>query len=486
MADLDDFPMSTYTYIRSHPAALMAERTVIHIAAKLVNSGAELTGLTYPGTRWPDALPFFTVLARFMRGFGVGWAGKMVFALAGLLVKTKLRPGPLLVGLRRAAISSEVVGYGMATGSFLALFEATMRLSKQLKSKTLSPTARVWLSSLVGSLSVFFLPKGSRQVVSIFFLVRALEVTAKGAAKDGHIPSIKHGDVLVMAIASAQVIWAWLHFRPSLDPSYLKFLDHQGGRHIIPQTMVANNLKTGTSAVFDAGKALNKLNKFRGKLGFRPLDRSLDVNRLHCELLHPDTSYCTLDGVKFFGKGLQRAVWVYLPIFLIPLLFRTNLLRRRPFKALSVAFMGIARSSIFLSLYCTLCWSTSCLLYKLGVRNQIIVAMAGFVGGLTVAIEKKGRRIELGLYVLQQAIPSFYQLLRSKRIVPHIPNFPVILYAISLGAIMQAYLLREKLLRPSYVSLLDFLFDRSALIERSDSTPSPLDTPEPLPRNKQE
>ncbi|PRP85287.1 hypothetical protein PROFUN_06889 [Planoprotostelium fungivorum] len=490
--NIDDLTMYAYTYLRTHPATLMAERTIIHIAAKLIDS-AELTGITdwsEASWRWPDREPFLTILGRFLKGFGVGWSGKMVFALAGLAVKTRLRPGPLLIGLRRAAISREVLGYGMATGSFLASFEATIRVLKGSADR-LGPSLRIWLASLVGSLSLLFIPRKSRQGVSIFFLVRALEVgliaarddsnraqvSAKWGSQNKYIPSTRYGDVLLMAFASAQVIWAWLHFRPSLDPSYLKFLDLQGGRHIRPQMMMATFLEKGHEAVFAGLKALNKLNKQRMREGIRPLDRDLDMHRLQCALLHPQTQYCTVDGGLFFLRGLKRGIKVYLPIFLVPLVFRTNLLRRQPVKTLSGAFMGIARSSIFLSLYCTMCWSTACFLSKFGIRSHLIVAVAGFVGGLTVAIEKKGRRIELALYVLQQAIPSAFKLLRSKGLSPHVPNFSFVLFAFSLGAILNAYLLKEKLLRPSYVSLLDFLFDKSALIERSDSAPSPAGTP---------
>lgn len=85
--------------------------------------------------------------------------------------------------------------------------------------------------------------------------------------------------------------------------------------------------------------------------------------------------------------------------------------------------------------------------------------------------------MELALYVLQQAIPSAFHTLRSMHLLPHINNFEILVYAVSLGAIMNAYVVKEKLLRPSYISLLDFLFDKSALIERSDSS-TPTVTPQ--------
>lgn len=94
-----------------------------------------------------------------------------------------------------------------------------------------------------------------------------------------------------------------------------------------------------------------------------------------------------------------------------------------------------------------------------------------------IFFNRRGRRVELALYVLQQAIPSAFYTLWSKGLLPHIPHAEIGLYALSIGAIMHSYVVKEKLLRPSYISLLDFLFDKSKLIERSDSV-TPTVTPQ--------
>lgn len=50
--DVGELPLSTYEFLRSHPAALFAERTVIHIAARIVDS-ARITGLDWPSSVSP-------------------------------------------------------------------------------------------------------------------------------------------------------------------------------------------------------------------------------------------------------------------------------------------------------------------------------------------------------------------------------------------------------------------------------------------------
>lgn len=55
--DLSDLPSSAYMSLRTHPAALMAERTIIHMAAKLVDS-AKFTGLLMDGNNWPKSVRY--------------------------------------------------------------------------------------------------------------------------------------------------------------------------------------------------------------------------------------------------------------------------------------------------------------------------------------------------------------------------------------------------------------------------------------------
>jgi hypothetical protein len=44
------------------------------------------------------------------------------------------------------------------------------------------------------------------------------------------IPEIPHADTLLMALSSAEVIWAALFQRPTLDKPYMAFLDHHSGK----------------------------------------------------------------------------------------------------------------------------------------------------------------------------------------------------------------------------------------------------------------
>eukprot|EP01117_Protostelium_nocturnum_P015080 TRINITY_DN5803_c0_g1_i2.p1 TRINITY_DN5803_c0_g1~~TRINITY_DN5803_c0_g1_i2.p1 ORF type:complete len:375 (+),score=113.45 TRINITY_DN5803_c0_g1_i2:615-1739(+) len=339
---------------------------------------------------------------------------------------------------------------------------AEMAESKSTPSNLLlGRVGRVWLSGLLASSAFLFLPKEARGTISIFFLVRAIEVAAKYGAEDGYLPTIEHGDTLLMALASAQVIWAWLYYRESVDSSYLRFLDHQGGRKMVIQEACAMNLKGGPEAILATPKTLTKLNKHRAKLGYSPVEAN--DPRFHCVNLHPESTSCTLSFIYFLKDAFRRALPVYIPIFVVPqILFKPKTLVTRPFSSIYHVLMGIARSSTFLSMYCGMCWLTSCFITdKVGLRTHLTVAASGFMGGSMVAIEKKNRRIELALYVLSQALPSFYMTLRSMKLAPTFKNSEIVLFALSVCVLVNSFLLRPHLMRSSYVSLFRFLFGKS-------------------------
>ena len=69
-------------------------------------------------------------------------------------------------------------------------------------------------------------------------------------------------------------------------------------------------------------------------------------------------------GRQFPGYDVCRALPVYIPVYLVPALLVHRKALMDPKKAPDIArrvAMGAARSSLFLALYCTLCWRGACI-----------------------------------------------------------------------------------------------------------------------------
>ena len=114
------------------------------------------------------------------------------------------------------------------------------------------------------------------------------------------------------------------------------------------------------------------------------MNDALDLSHPHvqCAILHPDCATCYYSGVKFFIEAFKRAVPVYTPVYLIPLLlFKYKAIFKRPIITAYNTALAITRSSAFLATYCTVAMHTLCAVNRsTGISSQHTVALAGFIG----------------------------------------------------------------------------------------------------------
>lgn len=161
----------------------------------------------------------FGILECFVRAFGMGFsigaASRFLYHAFPLLLRGSLNK---LVAL--ALKKKDWIRFGVFGGTLLASIRTLMLSTGRMK----GPLGyyRGAIVGLVSSLSLLAVPRSSRESISLFVLVRALEIaTLKMAARDW-IPCWYHADTLLMMLSSAQIIWAWIFHPQSLDRSYLR------------------------------------------------------------------------------------------------------------------------------------------------------------------------------------------------------------------------------------------------------------------------
>ena len=123
------------------------------------------------------------------------------------------------------------------------------------------------------------------------------------------------------------------------------------------------------------------------------------------DVLHPGQT-CTGHAASFLPLAYLRALPVYVPVYVIPalLVHRQRLLLGPAVPALwRKVGAGILRSSLFLSLFCTLAWRGACAGFQAagGVRGDVL-ALSCWTGGLAGLAEKKSRRMELAIYCVSR------------------------------------------------------------------------------------
>ena len=75
----------------------------------------------------------YRALRRFGKGFLVGYVGKLLFGVLSALLRSRGRPAAFWQYCRPLFRRSDVLGYGLFLGGFLAAFESLMRWMKQHK-----------------------------------------------------------------------------------------------------------------------------------------------------------------------------------------------------------------------------------------------------------------------------------------------------------------------------------------------------------------
>ena len=84
-----------------------------------------------------------------------------------------------------------------------------------------------------------------------------------------------------------------------------------------------------------------------------------------------------------------------------------------------------------------------------------------FPTGLSLAIEKKSRRMEISLYCLSRAIESFFTCmvdagyLRSSK---NLKRADVVIFSLSTAIIMHCYAQEREVFRSKYLNVLDWVF----------------------------
>ena len=213
-----------------------------------------------------------------------------------------------------------------------------------------------------------------------------------------------------------------------------------------------------------------------------------------CECLHPETG-CAEQSLRFFIEGLRRALPVYVPVYLVPmLLFRRRDLLRQPLQSVLRMSASVARSCTFLSLYCTLaitfvCWGRNLVGFThqhMGKRSSSLALVAGLLAGLANLGEKPARRIELALYVGSHALRSAWMCWAERKGWSPLPpprqcagwlpkaiawrHADVLLFSYSFGILGHCFVRHSELQRGSYRSTLSAFLDG----ERRHRTPAVL------------
>ncbi|XP_043719501.1 uncharacterized protein LOC122667310 isoform X2 [Telopea speciosissima] len=355
----------------------------------------------------------------------------------------------------------ETIRYGLFLGTFAGTFVSVDECIAALGGHRRTARWRALLAGLIAGPSMLLTgPNTQHTSLAIYILMRAAVLASRCGIKSKRFGRIckpltwAHGDIFLMCLSSSQILSAYILKQDSLPPSYKSFLNKHGGK----DSVILQGVKEiATSMSFTNLEGIEKYYKSNG------VDIKLDPQmNVPCSIIHGHQS-CAEHVISFFVQAYGRALPVYLPVYFIPALIVHRLeLLKRPSTILGKGLLGTARSSLFLSAYCTSAWMWTCFLFRIFKWCNIpMVAMGTFPTGLALAIEKKSRRIEISLYCFARAIESFFICMVEAGFLPRpkrVKRADVVIFSLSTAIIMHCYAQEREVFRSKYLNVLDWVF----------------------------
>merc|ERR1712188_296039 len=207
------------------------------------------------------------------------------------------------------------------------------------------------IGGILASMAALIIDRDLCSPLSAFWLmVRAIRAMVPPNALPSWTP------ILSLCLASGQILSCWIAAPDELDPSYLRFLNHQGGQ---------------------SREGMERL---------RALPQGI------CDIIHPGMGYSS-HFLWYFFTGFRRALRIYIPLSIIMFLISKK-------KSLRDLAVNLTRSTSFLALYCAIAFSSGCLLYRNfpGVSRSKLF-LHTFSSGIAAFVERPSRQVELAGYV---------------------------------------------------------------------------------------
>ncbi|MCD9639100.1 hypothetical protein HAX54_023403 [Datura stramonium] len=403
-----------------------------------------------------------------VKGFTIGAGlkgGLAVFAVLSRLRRRKslssAKKGQMVSSGEDVVLAlKETLRYGLFLGTFAGTFVSVDEIVSSWGGHRRTAKWRAFLAGAIAGPSMLLTGNTQHTSLAIYILMRATVLASRCGIKSKRFGNIckpltwAHGDIFLMCLSSSQILSAYILKQDSLHPSYKSFLNKHGGKASVILQGV-KDLACGNSVV--------NLEAIENHYKSNGIEIKLDPQmKVPCSIIHENQG-CGAHFISFLIQAYKRALPVYLPVYLVPALIvhRQGLLKR-PNTILAKGLLGTARSSLFLSVYCSSAWLWTCFLFRLFKRCNIpMVALGTFPTGLALAIEKKSRRIEISLYCLARALESFFTCMADVGYLPQsekLKRGDVVIFSIATAIIMHCYATERDVFKSKYLNVLDWVF----------------------------
>ncbi|XP_006658571.2 uncharacterized protein LOC102722974 [Oryza brachyantha] len=340
-----------------------------------------------------------------------------------------------LVSEKDLIVREEACRVGLLFGGFTGSYHALRCFLRRFRKKE-TPFNAILAGSVAGLAIVALDDSSRRRTLSLYLLARLAQCAYNSAKSKNRFhfwgSHWRHGDALLFALASAQVMYAFVMRPESLPKSYQDFIQKTGPVAEPVYKAVRDSCRgvhvdlIGLSAYLANKKNSNLIN----------LTNSPPI--IPCSVIHPDRASCLAHNVSVTSSTFKKTFPLYFSLTFVPfVVLRLQKFLEAPIATCWRALVGAVRSTTFLSAFVTLFQAAICLHRKVATKDhKLVYWYAGLMSGLSILLEKKARRAELALYVLPRAGDSLWYILINRHLLPNIKNAEVALFCMCMGGIM--------------------------------------------------
>lgn len=340
-----------------------------------------------------------------------------------------------LVSEKDLIVREEACRVGLLFGGFTGSYHALRCALRKLRKKETPFNA--FLAGSVAGLSILALDDPNRRRTLALYLLARVAQCAYNSAKSKNKFHFwgshwRHGDSLLFALSSAQIMYSFIMHPESLPKSYRDFIQKTGP--------VAEPVY---KAVRDCcrGSPVNvaSLSAYLSSKGVQDLVGLEEYpSIIPCSIIHPNTQSCLAHNMNAASATFRKTFPLYFSLSFVPfVVLHLQKFMDTPARTCWHAVKGAVRSTSFLSAFVGIFQGVICLHRKVASKDhKLVYWISGGLAALSVLLEKKSRRRELALYVLPRAGDSLWYILVNRRFLPSIKNAEVALFCACMGAIM--------------------------------------------------
>jgi len=402
-----------------------------------------------------------TAVSLFIRNAVFGFNGRvglsLFFQFFSLLPGLGSKKAFNLTNLFDIGVMQEALRWGVFLGAFSAQHEFLKGSLSHCRNGK-----QDWFNSFVAATSAgpwyLILPENRREWLTLYGPARAISATWSWLVSRQYVRAIDSGSILFI-LTSSQIMYGYVARPETLRESYWKFIINAGPLDHDTLGLV-KSYHRGVPAL-----AMGREHGTTPALG-KQLHTFLTTPKAHvhggvpCHIMHPGRT-CSQQRIFTFRKGFTQALALYGSLgFFTQVGFNFKRMITAPLMTAWYLATSTVRSAMFLALFPTIYMTVVCL-YKSNTRlplHRYMYWLAGLFGGLSIYIERSGRRFELAMFALPRAVQSVANIGVSRGFWPFMSLFPMVSFSVSMGIIMTAFDVERSLLVPTMQNALGWIF----------------------------